>query len=394
MNAPTDINAELARRTNQVETGAWNRRADGKYVAQTGWDANEVVGKDGLATKQNGEIALWLNGEPAWHKLGAVANGWTSVDDALDMAGLNWKVEKRPLFWGSMPESVMGIDRVRVGQQYATVRVDDDGAQTQLGTVGELYVPFQNAEAFSFLQEISEQDGSKFSSAGLLSQGSVVFVSMELGEDLIIDPQGAADRVKRWLLFTNRHDGKGKLKVFNTPVRAVCTNTVTWGIQGALSSWDAIHTPSAAGQVNQARRSLNLANAYYEGFEKDATALFQTPMTDGEFDKFIESVVYPLADDATDRTKTAVQKERDTARDLFSFALTNENIRGTRWAAAQALVEQIDFHGNTKVPKSLRISEETPKTLQAELARGARTVQGLDEKRKTEIHKALLTWGK
>lgn len=394
MNTPTDINAELARRTEQIETGAWTRTESGLYRANTGWDANEVVGKDGLATKQDGEIALWLNGEPAWHKLGTVADGWTNVEDALTGGGLNWTVQKRPLFWAATDESKMAMDRVTVGQQYATVRVDDDGTETQLGTVGELYTPFQNQEAFAFLTDITEQDGNTFTSAGLLAQGSTVFVAMQLGEDLIIDPEGAGDRIKRWLLFTNRHDGKGKLKVFNTPVRAVCSNTVAWGIKGAFSSWDAIHTPSAAGRVNQARRSLNLANAYYEGFAADATVMYQTPMTDAEFDRFIADVAHPMDDNASDRIKRGIEADRDVARDLFRNAKTNENIRGTRWAAAQALVEQMDFHGRQTVPKSLRIAESTPKTLKAELARGARIVQNLDGEKKTQIHRALLTWDK
>lgn len=391
MNIPTDIDAELARRTANIESGAWTRREDGKYTGQ-GWDASEVVGKDGLATKQNGEMALWLNGEPAWHKLGTVADGWTSVQDALTGGGLLWQVEKRPNFWGAMPESVMGVDRVTVGQPWSTVRVNEDGSEVQLGTVGDVYVPFQNEEAFSFLQDITEQDGSTFVSAGLLSKGSMVFVAMDLGQDLILDPDGAADAVKRYLMFTNRHDGKGKVRVHNTPTRPVCANTVDWAVQGARSSWEATHTPGARGRVGEARRSLNLANQYYAAFEQDATSLIQTPMSIQAFDEFIAEVVHPLADDANDRTKNAVVKEREEVRALYLNSKTNEKITGTRWGAAQAVIEQIDHLGTKTVPKSLRIETSVPKTLREDMARGARVVRGMDAERKSEVRKALLLW--
>lgn len=383
--------AELDRRRVLVENDALGARtSDGTYVSVAGWDAGEVVGRDGLAT-QNDQISLWLNGEPAWHKLGQVRQGWTSIDQVLTDSGLNWKVETRPLFWGAGPDAFGGLDKVTVGQMFATVRVDPDGTETQLGTVGRVYTPFQNEEAFAFLQDIAEQDENSFSSAGMLSKGSLVFVTMELGADLIIDPEGVADAVKRYLTFTNRHDGKGKIRAHVSPTRVVCANTLDWSIQGATSSWEALHTAGSRGKVEQARRDLHLANAYYEQFAEDATTLFQTGMSDNEFDEFIKSF-YPLDEDAPKGVQTRVEDQRNGVRALWENAPTMVGIRGTRWGAAQAVTEFVDHHGAVRVPKSLRIETSVPQSLREDMARGARLVKELDSEEKSRVHRALLTW--
>lgn len=380
--------AELARRAERV-AGA-TRTDDGRYVATSGWDANEVVGRDGLAT-QNDQISLWLNGEPAWHSLGQVGE-WKSIQDTLEQSGLDWDVETRPMFFGATKESVYASDKVDVGQMFATVRVDPNGTETQLGTVGRIYTPFQNREAFSLLQEIAEQDGNTISTAGMLSLGSLVFVTMELGEDLIIDPQGARDAIKKYLTFTNRHDGKGKIRVHVSPTRVVCRNTLDWSIEGATASWEALHTAKSRGKVEEARRDLHLANAYYDKFAADATALFEAPMTNQQFDDFISNVVFPLNDSDPKRVVDRVTKERDDVRALYRSGPATEGVRGTRWGAAQAVTEYWDNHSAVRVPRSLRIDTALPQSVREEMARGARVVSELDSGKKSEVHRALLTW--
>lgn len=380
----------LAERTARIEAMGAVRNDNGQYVADTGWDKGEVIGKDGLAT-QNDQVALWLNGEPAWHKLGQVREGWTSIDQVLADAGLDWDVETRPLFWGATKESVMGLDKVDVGSMFATVRVDPDGTETALGTVGKVYRPFQNREAFAFLQDIAEQDENTFRTAGMLSKGSLVFVTMELGDDLVIDPAGANDRIKKYLTFTNRHDGKGKIRTHISPTRVVCANTLDWSIEGATASWEALHTEGSRGKVEEARRGLNLANAYYEEFAKDATNLFETPMSNQEFDEFL-TWFYPVPDDATKLIKERAETRREQIRGLWVSGKTLEGVRGTRWGAAQAITEFVDHREAVRVPKSLRIETAVPQSLREQMARGARVINELDSGEKSRVHRALLTW--
>lgn len=384
----------LAQRSAALDNGGAAQRSDGALVTTTGWDAGEVVGKDGLARQSTGDVALWLNGEPAWHKLGKVYTGDEplTVEQVLADAGLDFEVVKLPLFAGLTAESRMGtIDMGPTMKPFALVR---DDTMEPLGSAGRVYTPFQNRNAFAFLEALTGQDVAHFESAGMLSRGGTVFVTMRLGEDVVIDAEGAADVVRRYAMVTNRHDSQGKIRVVTTPTRAVCTNTVRWGLENAFSSWETSHTTGVMDRVAAAQKTLKLTNTYYDAFAADARALYEAPMTNQQFDAFVAQVVHPLDDGAKQFVQDRVEAKRDEARRLFRYAITNERITGTRWGAAQALVEQIDHFSAVRASKSLRLDVGTPKSLAEDIARGARLVTGADDERKTEIHKALLTWGR
>lgn len=353
----------------------------------------------GLATQKNGQTALWLNGKPGWHNLGYVhdldKDGPVSVDVVMEKSGLSkWHVEKRPTFWGATSESKMGTDQQTVGQNFATVRVDDDGTETQLGTVGAVYETFQNELMFDFLRVVTGQDDAFIESAGELSAGATVFASMRLGEDIILDGQGAADRIQKYLMVKTSHDGKGKFGGFVGPVRPVCTNTVNWAIESAESRFEIRHTKGGLDRIKEAERTLKITRTYYEAFERDANELYATKMTTGQYDSFVRSVVLPIKEDAPEHVANKIKARRDLAHDLFESAPTNVNLPKNRWRAAMALTELIEHNPAqaVSVPKSLRLDTALPRSLREDIAKGARLINGSDEDRKTQIHKALLTW--
>lgn len=349
----------------------------------------------GLATKSNGQAALWLNGKPGWHNLGKVwdveKDGKITIDVVLEESGLDFEVEKRPMFFGATEESKMGAELVTEGQNWATVRTDTG---QQLGTVGDVYEPFQNRQAFGFLSDVTGQSDASFESAGLLANGARVFVSMLLGEDIVLDPKGAADRIRKYLFVTTAHNGMGKLSGGVTPTRIVCTNTLQMGLSNASYRWDIRHTKGGLDQLKLAADTVVKAREYYDELEQDALALHRQKMTNQQFGKFIDAVLFPIKKDAAEHVARKIQAQRDQAQHLFREALTQENIRGTRWAALNALTEQVDHFSDVRVPKSLKLAADVPSTLAKDIARGARIVNGADVERKTQIHKALLTWGK
>lgn len=386
--------AILAQRSAALDNGA-TQDAAGNIRATSGWDAGEVLGKDGLARQANGEVAVWLNGEPAWYKLGKVYTGDEplTIDQVLSDAGLDFEVVKLPLFAGLDAESNMGtLPMLQTAKPFALVRTD---TMTPLGAAGRIYTPFQNRQAFSFLQSLTDQDVAHVETAGMLANGSTVFLSMRLGEDIVIDAEGAADRVRRYVMITTRHDSQGSIRIATTPTRPVCANTVRWGLENAWSSFETAHTSGVLDRVEEARKTLKLTNRYYDAFARDARELFEAPMTNAQFDRFVADVVHTDADESAPQfVKDRVEAKRGAARRLFRDAATNATITGTRWGAAQALIEQIDHGGTIRVPKSLLLDEAVPKTLAESIARGARIVNGADDEKKTVIHKALLTWGR
>jgi phage/plasmid-like protein (TIGR03299 family) len=352
----------------------------------------------GLANKSNGETALWLNGQPAWHKTGKVWNpevdGEVTVERVMQEAGLDWDVELRPMFWGQSPDSVMGLNRADVGKMWGNVRIGKDGEPDKLlGTVGNLYTPFQNHKAFEFLSWITKQDAGYIESAGLLSDGATVFVSMVLGEDIVLDGAGIADRIRKFVLFKHAHDGSGKITAGVTGTRVVCTNTLNYAVNGLddRTKFEVKHTEGGIEQLKAAAEALRIVNTKFERLEADANVLLGMRMTKREFEKFLYEVVHPLKNDAPAHIVSRVERQRNTAMELW-VAQTNEMLPDSGWKAMNVITEQIDHFADLRVPKSLRIEAGTPDSLAKDIAKGARVVNGSDAKRKTELHAALLTW--
>lgn len=92
--------------------------------------------------------------EKAWHGLGQVVEQYPTSAQAIQFAGLDYFVEKRPLFTNGisndLAELTAGIEpaKISVPAFFATVRNDNDAV---LGVVGKDYKVVQNAEAFTFL---------------------------------------------------------------------------------------------------------------------------------------------------------------------------------------------------------------------------------------------------
>jgi hypothetical protein len=167
----TDVNAQFAaQRTAQMADANARRTADGRWVGTTGWDANEVIGRDGLDTT-TGEAALYTT-VPAWHGMGAVVPGGTSdIDTVLDLGRIAWNVELVPATYTWDGETREFADR------FVTVRTDTGAA---LGSVGKVYTPIQNRESFTFLQDLVEEYGVTWESAGALRGGRRTFICMRL----------------------------------------------------------------------------------------------------------------------------------------------------------------------------------------------------------------------
>ena len=83
-------------------------------------------------------------GEVPWHGLGVQVIDDLTPEQMMDAAGLNWEVEKTPLF-----TSFKG-DTVRIKDKFALTRSSDGRI---LDVVGNGWNPVQNSEAFEFFND-------------------------------------------------------------------------------------------------------------------------------------------------------------------------------------------------------------------------------------------------
>ena len=296
---------------------------------------------------QNGEVAFALRGAPAWHNL---ANRIFSSDEEvstqlmLSEAKLsNWNVRLSPVT-DHIPAEWNDVS----GSQYV-IRTNPFNQGTDvLSVVGSRYQVIQNEELFSFADNILDGDTRcAWESAGSLKSGKVVFGSLTVPREMVLDPQGANDKTQLYLIVWTSHDGSVAVQAAITPVRVVCQNTLNLAMRNAKQSFKIRHTQSADGKIQVARETLGLTFQYFDEFEKEAQNLFNQSITDAEFSKLIQTI-YPKPDKDTKNAITRWENKVVIIDDLYHNSPTNANIKGTKWGAFNALTERLDYYRNGK----------------------------------------------
>lgn len=291
-----------------------------------------------IETFTDGTAAFFTNREPAWHRLGVVTPDALTAEEALATAQLDWTVTKEPVTTTVVTND--GVTTLPIDGKYATVRNHPKTGLSALGVVGEFYTPVQNTEAFAIANDLFDQGGAHFETAGSLHNGRKVFLTMKMPDHIQI---GGHDVVDMYLLITNTHDGTEPVRIAVTPVRAVCQNTVRAALASAKATHTLRHTVSVTKRIEEARAALNMTWKYTESFEEIANGLISTAMSDKEFDAFLKSLLpAPTGSDVTPRQLDTWQTKFDEMRALWN-APTQANIAGTRWAAWNTVTEWADW---------------------------------------------------
>jgi phage/plasmid-like protein (TIGR03299 family) len=173
--------------------------------------------------EQTGKHSFFSVKEKAWHNLGQIISDYPTSAEAIKHAGLNYRVEKRPLFTydtenftGDSDTDIM-IPEIEVPDFYATVRTDTDEV---LGVVGNDYEVVQNVNAFDFFDAIvGGKDGILYETAGALGKGQRIFITAKLPNYIRIGRDGL---IEQYLFLTTSHDGYGSITAAFTPVRICC----------------------------------------------------------------------------------------------------------------------------------------------------------------------------
>lgn len=291
--------------------------------------------------EQYGDMASFASlREPAWHGLGTILTNEVTTLEMLQAAHLdNWNVRCVPL---SLPGRYHR-------EAFATVRTNPfDGAADVLGVVGERYKVLQNEELFAFGDNIL--DGARWETAGSIKSGTVVFGSLALDRESVIDKNGVGDKINTYLLVHTSHDGSLAIQASITPVRVVCQNTLTMAVgargKSAKQSFRIRHTATVAGKITVAREALGLAHKYMDEFDKQAQELFSASVNDQKFFEII-STAYPKPEVDSKGSVTKWENKIDVINDIYSGP-TQVGIRGTAWGAYNAMTERLDWYRNPR----------------------------------------------
>lgn len=290
---------------------------------------------------QNGKTSFASFREPAWHGLGTVFTEEVNTSEMLSLANLNgWNVRLEDM---EIPAHLTSDKEY----QYVLRTNPTDNSQTDvLGVVGQRYVPLQNEDLFAFGDNILD-GGGRWETAGSIKGGRVVFGSLALEREVVLDPTGVNDVVKTYLLINTSHDGSIAIQASITPVRVVCANTLNLALNttkkkgGVKQSFKIRHTQTAEGKIAIARQALGMADFYMDEFSKLANGLYEKSVNAKQFNDIILAA-YPKPEKDTKGAIKKWETKVDTINDLYTGEF-NGMIAGTGWGALNALTERLDW---------------------------------------------------
>jgi hypothetical protein len=291
--------------------------------------------------------------EIPWHRLGVPMKGLQTAEAMLIAAQADYDVvTTKVAAIDDNGQFILNPDGtpIVIDDSRATVRVNPDGTFDGLATVGTRYVVQQNRECLEYALAIvgASKGDAVVDTCGVLNGGREFFSSLDLG-GLVIDPTGISDKIERYLLGRNGHDGKTPIVFANTSVRAVCKNTVIAGQSSAKRVFTARHTRNADNAIEEAQKVLEISTEWAKSFHATAERLLtiKVPARSRQLATIIDAV-FPEENNPTDRQR----KNRDNVVALVRGVYENErNALGygyNGWSAYNAIAEYLDHYRDAK----------------------------------------------
>lgn len=169
----------------------------------------------------NGKAQMAYAGDVPWHGLGVKVPADLTPAQMLEVAGLDWTVEKFPAY------ANFGAGPTPVGRS-ALVRNSD---LKMLDVVSDDWNPVQNQEAFEFFNEFVAAGDMEMHTAGSLKGGQIVWGLAKVKDSFELFK---GDKIDSYLLFSNFHKYGFSTDVRFTPIRVVCNNTLTLSLNSKV----------------------------------------------------------------------------------------------------------------------------------------------------------------
>ncbi len=271
------------------------------------------------------ETMAWTGPTP-WHGLGVQVDPDISTDDMLVTAGLDWDVEKTPLF------ATMGDQTVSIPTHTALTRSSDGKV---LSVVGAGYQPVQNREALEFFRTFVEAGDMTLETAGSLGGGKRIWALASLRDGFELD---GGDAVQGYLLLTNPHTPNAALVAQFTPIRVVCANTMAMALAGE-SAEIYRHAHFTTFDADRAKAALGLARHQLADFHEASAFLASKRSTDEMVRRFFVEVFEPVRS-VNDDIESLVRLPRvQRALDALTVQPGAElrSSEGTWWGAVNAV---------------------------------------------------------
>ena len=245
--------------------------------------------------------------------------GVLKFEEALNIGGLNYEVQKQPIFLA---------DGTMINGQTATVRNTDNHVY---GIVSDKYQIVQNRDAFGFIDEMS--DDIKFEKIGETQTGMIYLIaSMEKMNIL-------GDSYQPYLIFRNSHNGRFQLQATICPLRIVCQNQFNVAFKQSPNTITIRHSSMAEIRLQEATRVLKGTAEYMKELNKQAESWATQKISNQQIVQIIDEL-FPISQDMKDFQLQRVEDNKAQFIKAYK-ADDNGNFRNSMWGLINAYSDYI-----------------------------------------------------
>jgi phage/plasmid-like protein (TIGR03299 family) len=283
-----------------------------------------------------GDSPVYRIRELPWEGISTDVRGITHVEDALIKANLNWKVVQVPI----------EVEGKVVPHRVANIRKD---TREFIEVVSPIYKPFQNSQAFAFLEGVLGSGAMQIETAGSFGFDSVFIEARTEGIHVL------GDEIIPYALIRNSHDGSSSVKVCLTPTRVRCKNTLSLALKTAPRVWSAKHTSGIEDRMKEAQNMLHIIHTYTEEFPVVAEAMAAKNIGETEIVSVLEKM-FPIKKDAGVRAQNNVREAVHEIMTIYTKTPDLKKFHGTAWGFYNAVGDYTTHHVPTRETASWRES--------------------------------------
>ncbi len=278
--------------------------------------------------------------KPIWSGVSPTIDRKTTVEESFKIAGLDWLVEKEPVFMSDGRGNFIKVPNYSI-----TSRQDKDKGDVDriLGMVGSRYEQIQNIDAFSVINAVMEKSGAKVATAGQLKGGQIVYLMIEFPEQI----QVKDDQLSRFLMIGNNHGGLASMVGLFTSVRVVCLNTYNLAVRTAKSGIKVRHTRNSGAQLIEASRILQESDKYYN----EIVDVYQR-LADYKIDAaFKTAYLKALIPDPKSENITRAENSREMINALFQRYQAGQGsdaTKGSAYGILQSVIEYSQYYRSAR----------------------------------------------
>lgn len=304
-----------------------------------------------------GNKFAYAEGEPTpWHvEAGGERDNMVPLADqhdivaCMDKAGMNLEYEKFPT--GSVP-GLYGIRR-------------SDGLVLEGVGVGEIYEVLQPLDCWRFFEPLFNSREVKFSSAGILRNGSRLFITAKVeGAEADVLP---GDAVRAYLNFMTSVDGSLVTGVGFGATRIVCANTLAMFLEEALAGGPGgkraglregpanllrvKHTKGQKVALAQIQEIINTTTRSFSVTLDQYRVLANTPMVKADLDFYVREALGFAPDEESGELSTKGENIVQSVLEMADSGIGQDirGVRGTAWAAYNAVTQHYTHEAGRSV---------------------------------------------